>query len=269
MNSGQAYVGSAKRTFSQALYHLLESEYGLIGSRRVLTMLAEDVQALADAFYPPAEHLRSGWMVFTGTKAEGGKAYPGQEGGDHQLVTLAWPVLLPEDVQALATAPPGKAGRQVRQQLLQQRLIRLIEFGWQHRHGPVLLTLADLSLMLGATTVTLSLLLAEARRLTDKPLLTKGYYFDQGVRPTHKAQVIALYEQGVDEAIIARRTHHAQSSVGHYIRDYERVKLLISRGLAIDDLSPLTGMRPTVVNAYVKLIRQYHPDFVTETALSP
>ena len=65
------------------------------------------------------------------------------------------------------------------------------------------LTLADLAAMLNLSTVQVSLLLKEARKTTGKPLLTKGYYFDQGVRPTHKDQIIALYESGADEADIA------------------------------------------------------------------
>jgi len=101
--SGQAFVGTLKRTFREALFNLLKNGYGLIGSQRVLRLLADDVQQLADEFYPPAERLRSGWMVFTGTKASGTKAYPGQSASDHDLVTLAWPVLLPEDIRDLTT----------------------------------------------------------------------------------------------------------------------------------------------------------------------
>jgi hypothetical protein len=66
-------------------------------------------------------------------------------------------------------------------------------------------------------------LLQDSRQTTGKELLTKGYFFDQGMRPTHKEMVIELYEQGLDEVAIARQTQHAQSSVGRYIRDYERV----------------------------------------------
>jgi len=255
----QAYVGTSKRTFQQAVLHLLETDYGLLGSRRVLAMLAEDIQQLVDKFYPAPERLSSGWMVFTGTKATGPKAYPGQSAAEHELVTLAWPVLLPEDIQQLASQPETK---QARRQWFQKRLIRLIEYGWQHADGPVLLTLADLAAMLGLNTVEVSQLLTEARRTTGKPLLTKGLYFDQGMRPTHKAEVIALYEQGVDEADIARQTGHAATSVGRYIRDYERVRLLLKRGISVEHMSRLTDMQPGVVRAYVKLTDRYHPDLV-------
>jgi len=37
--SSRAYIGTAKRTFQQAVLHLLESGYGLLGSQRVLTLL--------------------------------------------------------------------------------------------------------------------------------------------------------------------------------------------------------------------------------------
>lgn len=262
--SGQAYVGTTKRTFRQAVLHLLESDYGLLGSRRVLELISDDLQQLVEQFYPTPERLSSGWMVFTGTKADGSKPYPGRPAGDHQLVTLAWPVLLPEDVQRLAAMPKGIDGKKARQSWYRKRLIRIIEYGQTHPDGPVLLTLADLSLMLGRTTVQVSQLLAEARRTTDKPLLTKGYYFDQGMRPTHKDEIITLYEAGMDEADIARQTHHAPSSVGRYIRDYERVKLLLTHRIQVARIRQLTGMQPGVIQAYVGMVHQYHPDLAKE-----
>jgi hypothetical protein len=185
------------------------------------------------------------------------------------LVTISWPVCLPEDSLALAQMPPGKAGKQVRRSLLKQRLIRLIEHGLSHPDGPVLLTLADLSVMLGADTVHLSKLLAEARKETNQPLPTVGYYFDLGMKPTHKAQIVDLYDQGLDEVEIAYRSQHAQSSVGRYLRDYERVKLALQRQIDPDQIAPLTGLQPGVVDAYVKLVEKYHPDLLVCSQLFP
>jgi len=253
----QAYVGTAKRTFQQALIHLLESDYGLVGSRRIVETLAEDVQKLADQFYPPPQHLSSGWMVFTGTRASGGKTQPGQSAGDHELVTLAWPVLPPEDIEYLAHHPETTSARQA---WFHQRLARIIEYGLNHPDGPILLTLADLAAMLGLTTVQVSQLLAETRRTTGKPLPTKGYYFNQGMRPTHKEEIIALYEAGQDEANIARHAGHAPESVGHYIRDYERVKLLLSHQTPLAQIGQLIDLQPNVIQAYAKMVARYHPE---------
>jgi len=261
--SGQAYVGTAQRTFQQAVVHLLEHGYGLLGSQRVLTLLAGDVQQLVDEFYPAPDRLSPGWMVFTGTKASGGKAHPGQAASAHELVTLAWPVLLPEDLAQLTTLPAGTATSPARQPWFQRRLVRLVEYGWHQPQGPVLLTQADLSAMLGLSPVQVSKLLTAARRETGKPLLTKGYYFDQGMRPTHKAEIIALYEAGLDEAAIARQSQHAPHSVGRYLRDYERVKLYLThqpQPVAVEHLARLLDMQPGVAQAYLTLVYDYHPE---------
>lgn len=172
--SSQAYVGTAKRTFQQALLHLLETEYGLVGSRRVLELLVSDVQALIEQFYPAPERLRSGWLVVTATKACGKKPQVGQDASAHELVTLAWPILLEQDLARLAQLPSGAARAAARQTWLQDRLVRIVEYGWQHPDGPAVLTLADLSAMLGLSTVQVSQALAAARRATGQPLLTKG-----------------------------------------------------------------------------------------------
>jgi hypothetical protein len=260
MTHHQAYVGTAKRTFAQAVVQFLETHYGLLGSRRVLELMAQDMQALVEQFYPRLEQVPPGWMVFTGVQASGSKARPGQSAADHTLVTLAWPVLLAEDLQALASMPGGEARKQARQALLQQRLARVVEYGWQHDQGPVLLSLADLATMFNLTTVQVSQSLQAARQTTGKPLLTKGYYFDQGMRPTHKDAIIALYEAGWDEADIARQTNHQITSVGKYVRDYERVKLLLKNHQSPERIVYLTEMQPNVVRAYAGMVYQYHPD---------
>ena len=84
-----------------------------------------------------------------------------------------------------------------------------------------------------------------------------------------KAEIIGLYEQGMDEADIARQSNHAQSSVGRYLRDYERVKLLLRHAIPIERIGLLSVLQPTIVNAYVKLIEQYQPDLLPTSDLVP
>lgn len=255
--SRQAYVGNEGRTFREALIYELEHNYGVLGSRRVLELLAKDVEQLIGEFFPSPEHLASGWMVFTGTQASGAKIHPGQTAGEHVLKTLAWPVLLPEDIHLLVLHGDGKAARQA---FFLQRLVRLIEYGQQQKPFPVLLTQTDLGLLVGLNNIQVSELLKLARQQTGKPLLTKGYFFDQGMRPSHKEEIIALYEAGLDEAEVARRSNHDQQSVGQYIRDYERVKKMLDQQIAVELIPQLIGLLPNVVNAYADLAWQNHPD---------
>ncbi len=259
MNGGANYVGSCQRTFPQAVLHLLESQYNLLGSRKVLELLTQDLQALVEQFFPIPEHLAAGWMLFTGTRACGPKTHPGQGGGEHELVTLAWPVLMHEDLIFRATHPDR---RECHRKWYCRRLIRIIEHGLGQPGGPVLLTQSDLASLLGVTQREICQLLDEARQTTGKALPTKGYYFDQGRRPSHKNEIIELYEAGLDEADIARQASHAQESVGRYIRDYERVKLLCEHRIPQDQIPALSGIQPSVVKSYAKLIEKYHPDLL-------
>jgi hypothetical protein len=256
------YAGPLQRTFQQAVVYLLETQYRLLGSERILALLSTDIQQLVEQFYPQPERLAAGWMVYTGTRASGKKAHPGQGAAEHELVTLAWPVLLPEDVQDLASCDKLKE----RQAWWRKRLVRILEHGYAQPEGPVLLTLADLACMLGLSPQQIGQLLQRARQETGKTLLTKGYFFDQGVKPTHKAEIIACYEAGLDEATIAVKTNHAQDSVGQYIRDYERVKLMVRSKIPTETIPTLINMQPSLVRAYAKLIAQYHPELLPEAA---
>jgi hypothetical protein len=255
------YAGLQQRTFRQALIQLLQTDYGILGSGRVLQLLAEDVQALVTQFYPAPDHLQPGWMLFTGVKAETPKLPPDQAAG-RTLVSIPWPVLTTDDVQFLATAPDSKPHRHT---WFQRRLTRLVEYGWDHPQGPVLLTLTDLAAMLGLSAHLVSQLLQQARQQTGKALITKGYFYDQGLKPSHKAEIVALYEQGFDELEVAQRSGHTPDSVGHYLRDYERVKVLLRRGWRPDEMPRVTNMRLSVVKAYADLAYQYHPDLVPKS----
>ena len=83
--SQQTYVGTQQRTFQAAFVHEMENNYGFLKSRRMLTLLAEDIQRLIDEFYPLPQHLRPGWILFTATKADGHKARPGQQACEFTL----------------------------------------------------------------------------------------------------------------------------------------------------------------------------------------
>lgn len=64
----------------------------------------------------------------------------------------------------------------------------------------------------------------------------KGYILDQG-RPTHKALILNLYEQG-----------------------YERVKGLYKKQLTNTEIQKVTGLSLKVVNAYLSIAKQFHPE---------
>ncbi len=61
------YGSIQKRTFESVLLDKLETEWGLLGGRRILQLLIDDVVALRDEFYPATEHVGSGTLIWTCT----------------------------------------------------------------------------------------------------------------------------------------------------------------------------------------------------------
>lgn len=71
-----------------------------------------------------------------------------------------------------------------------------------------------------------------------------------------------LYEQGVEPPDIARKTKHDLESVDRYIKDYERVKFLVRRGIDKAQIQHLTGRGRSVISQYMKIIKKHHPDII-------
>jgi hypothetical protein len=95
---------------------------------------------------------------------------------------------------------------------------------------------------------------------TGELLPMKGYRMDQGSRPTHKKEIVRLYEQGLEPPDVARETRHSLKAVERYLQDYERVKLLLKRRIQVEEIGSLIGRGKRVVLEYVEIARQYHPE---------
>lgn len=255
MSRVNPYASIQKRTFESALVHLLETDYGLIGGRRILQMLAEDVVNLVEEFYPPTQQASSGTLIWTCTADTGQKAEPGKRTEAYKSVTVRLPLVTADDLaQRTAKKSPGQAQAKARDI---QRLGRLVQSA--HQQGG-LLTLAELSVLLNRSYEVVRGYVEAWQTETGELLPLKGYQMDQGCRPTHKGQIIRLFEQGLEPPDIARETAHSLKSVDRYLKDYERVKLLLKRGLGAEEISQMIGRGRTVVLEYLQIAQEYHPE---------
>lgn len=254
------YASIEKRTFSSALVHLLETEYGLLGGRRILQLIAEDVQQLVEEFYPDTHAAQSGSLVWTCTADEGKKAEPGKRTEEYGQVTVVLPLVTPEDLQDRTdkklTLGRNRASADERDQ---RRAVRLVKSAAEQGG---LLTLAELSVMLNKSYGAAQHLVRAHEQATGELLPLKGYRMDQGCRPTHKAEIVKLFEQGLAPPDIARETGHNLKSVERYLKDYERVKLLLKRGTPLEEIGALIGRGPRLVQEYARIIQQYHPELL-------
>lgn len=262
MSRVNPYASIEKRTFASALLYLLETEYALLGGRRILQLLVEDVVTLMAEFYPPQEQVGSGDLVWTCTADEGKKAEPGKRTEEYPTVTVTLPLVTTADLRSRTQGktPRGQTRIKARERD-KRRLARLVKAA-AAQGG--LLTIAELSVLLNKSYELTRTYAREWEEETGELLPLKGYRMDQGCRPTHKKEIVRLYEEGHEPPDVAYETEHSLKSVERYLKDYERVKLLLKRGMEAAEISSVIGRGKRVVLEYVELARQYHPELFDE-----
>ena len=101
----------------------------------------------------------------------------------------------------------------------------------------------------------------------EETLPLRGYIYDQGSNPTHKALICTLHERGENEADIAKKTQHQLKSVGRYISHYTRVKQLMERGLDSKEIAHIIGIGERVVLEYSRIAMHFHPELAKKITL--
>jgi len=93
------YESINKRNFHSGIINLLEREYKVLGSRKVLEMLADDIENLHREYYPGKDQVGFGEIIFTTTKDDGQRQSYGKKTEDYAAVTLSLPLITKEDVE--------------------------------------------------------------------------------------------------------------------------------------------------------------------------
>lgn len=127
-----------------------------------------------------------------------------------------------------------------------------------------LLSGAELSVLLNRSLGTIGRYLKKYHETHDDILPTKGIILDQGSKPTHKAAIINLYEQGYPEVDIARLTDHEIESTSRYIAAYKNIKLLMEKGFSIIEMVRVTGLGRSTIIQYRDLVELYHAHLKTD-----
>jgi len=253
------YESIPKRNFRNAIIKLCEENYKLLGSHKVLSMLADDIVELHSEFYPESEQRGMGWIVWNTTSANSKKPAYGTRTEDYKIKTIMLPLVTQEDVEARMVGKEGKAnGNYIKQQERDMRvMVRLIKSAYEQ--GGIL-SGAEVSVLLNRSLTTVSRYLKEYHKQHKDILPTKGNILDQGSSPSHKGIIIDLYEQGYPEVDIARLTTHNIESVSRYIKNYKDVLLLLGKGFNVMEMVRVTGRGRSTILQYRKLAYLYHPE---------
>jgi hypothetical protein len=251
------YASLPKRSFRTAIIRLLEEQYKILGSHKVLAMVADDIVELHREFYPDIRQRRAGSIVWRTTGAQCHKPSYGTRVEDYEVKTVILPLVTEEDVVDRIRRHYGGHGAGKQRDRDIEVLARLVKSAYEQGG---LLSGAELSVLLNRSLGTIGKYIRLYHETHDDILPTKGIMLDQGSRPTHKAAIIDLYEQGYPEPDIARLTTHTLEAVGRYLRSYKNIKFLMAKGLNLMEIVRTTGHGRSTVIQYQKLVLQYHPD---------
>lgn len=259
-NSRNRYESIGKRSFRSAIIRLLEEEYKIIGSHKVIGMIANDIARLHKEFYPEVEKAPLGSISWRTTAVQSKKPSYGTKVEDYEVKTVVLPLISEKDVEKRINQFYGHPRKNENYQKQQDRdievMARLVKSAYEQGG---LLSGAELSVLLNRSLTTIGRYMRIYHEGNDDILPTKGMVLDQGSKPTHKAAIINLYEQGYPEVDIARLTNHQIESTSRYIKAYKKIKMLLEREFKLIEMVRITGMGQSTIIQYRDLVYLYHP----------
>ncbi|MDP4176203.1 MAG: DUF1670 domain-containing protein [Bacteroidota bacterium] len=256
---GSRYSSIAKRSFFYAIVRLLETEYKIIGSKKVILMIAEDIERLHKEYYPDMERRSLGEIVWQTTAATEKKPHYGKKAEDYEVKTVILPLVTKEDIEEKIKG--SYDGRGLTNQKQMERdirvMARLVKSAYEQGG---LLSGAEICCLLNRSLSVIGRYMRVYHETHSDILPTKGMILDQGSKPTHKASIVNLYEQGYPEVDIARLTNHSIDAVSRYIKNYKNVKLLLEKSFNLMEMVRISGMGRQTVIQYRELVELYHPE---------
>jgi hypothetical protein len=256
-----------KRTYRQAIVHVLETEYKIIGSHRVLEQLAIDVEDLNRTYFGEQTKMAPGVLCWRTQSLEDQKITYAKRTEDYKAKTIYLPLVQVSDIEARMQHKPGPRSETLKQTDLreQTQMVRLLKSAYEQGTS---LTISELAVLMNRSTTVIGKHVKQYYAThPEETLPLRGYIYDQGSNPTHKALICTLHERGENELDIARKTQHQLKSVGRYISHYTRVKQLMDRALDSRAIARILGIGERVVLEYTRIATHFHPEMAKNITL--
>lgn len=244
------------KTLSNVLLQLFVTEFGYENKAIFAEAMIERILETVDAFVKPVALLRPGQLLWMAVVNDGRK-HARQPMKQIPQVPVILDLVTDDELSDLAN---GEVYRVVRR----RRHARLLEqaFG----QGGVLAQSDVAAITLtGQTQVRRDL--AHIQRAEQRILPYRGSVQDVGGTLSHKVEVIRLLEAGYLEPEICRMLPliHSLSAVETYVQTYKNLMNLLERGFAPGEVSGILSMDTRLVNSYIDIIREHHPQILAKS----
>jgi hypothetical protein len=265
MSASDRYKTIGQRDFGTAVEHLLETEFKLVGSHRVIRRIVEGILELYREFYPETVDLTPGTILWATTKAgDSAKVSWGKRAEEYGIQMVRLPLVTKDEVAA-RMKPVGDAGPQHNRRKETQRdiatMARLVKSAAQQGG---LLTGAELSVLMNRSLGKVHEYVRTWEAETGEALPLNGYALDICSSPTQKGIICRKSEEGMSPPDIARATGHTLAAVDNYLGTYERIKVLLRRGFDVETIGQVTGKAARTIAQYLVIVECYHPDLVND-----
>lgn len=241
----QIYGPLQQKTLENSLIlHLIEN-YGYYTKPKVAEALIKDIMSIYAAFTKKKDSLKTGQILWPAVLVKE-KHGNGKTLAQTKTANVVLSILTDTDLKDLAGGiKPNLA--------LAKRIARIAEEAY---FQGALLTQADIAALFCLSQPKVSQLVRGYQKDMGKVIPLRGLVHDIGRSITHKVKIIKMYTQGFSTKDIARAMSHAPASVDRYIRDFERVKLLLARGMNPSEIAYITSLSASLVTEYIQIVKE-------------
>ncbi len=248
----------AKRDFKTALIRLLEQEYKILGSRRILVMLADDLEQLHQEYFPQRNRLRFGDISGRRRRMTDSDRATGRRPRTMPCRPSCYRSCARRTLSGGSSTAEGNT-TQIGGVPKSATWSSWCAWSRAPRAGRAP-SGAEVALMMNRSLTTIGRYLRLHYERHKEVLPMKGYVLDQGSNPTHKGIIIELYEKAVSPADIVLKTGHTQEAVDRYIKGYDQVLALSRKKHDAVSISQITGRSINVIRQYLRLVKDFHPE---------
>jgi hypothetical protein len=229
------YQSTFNRQIQTQLYNELRHDYSF--PRAVCRSLSDLFGSYLDLYF--SSQRTEGQIIFHAVSKD---VPPGVPVEEMHLVPIKLSLYEPDDCTI-----------RNQQELLDKRIIRTANEAFNQS---ALLTQADIAILLGQSTKTITRHISELEK-NDILIPTRGKWKDIGPGVSHKKRILELYLKGDEYTDIERKTKHTGEAIMRYVKDFARILVLTEEGFNDTELRIITGLSEKTIREYKDLIESY------------
>lgn len=241
----QIYGPLQAKTLENNLILYLIENYGYMSKPKIAEAMIGDILSICGSFKKDSSSLGTGQMLWPAVLIKE-KHGNGKTLARTRTKNVVLSVVADQDIKDYSK---GIRPREI----LAKRIARIASEAYSQG---ALLAQADIALIFNITQSRVSKLVIEYQNQTEKMLPLRGVVQDIGRSITHKVKIIKMHVSNYSTKDIARSTSHAPSSVDRYIRDFQRIKMLYVKGMALAEIAYITSLSESLVSEYIKIVKE-------------